>query len=159
MPDSSGGVGLSPITAGRRDGGVWLRRAGSGVAWRRCHLVCHWLQDLRRLWRPVADESLVEGKVGEWSVLGQAVGACCRRCSGVFCRPRVICPELSGQRICGQFTLRTAVPDTRRRLAAASGTEVQSADASNYTRIRCTSPRHGAHVHESDTGCGRRARS
>src|ERR1019366_5564254 len=68
-------------------------------------------------------------------------------------------PELSGQRIFGQFTLRTAVPGIRCGLAAGSGTEVRSADVENCTRIRCTSQRRGALVHESDTGCGKRTRS
>jgi hypothetical protein len=44
MPVSSDGIALGPITAGQSDISVWLRRAVSGVAWSRCHLVCHWLQ-------------------------------------------------------------------------------------------------------------------
>ena len=44
MPVSSDGIGLSLITAGHRDLGVWVRRAVSAVAWSRCHLLCHWLQ-------------------------------------------------------------------------------------------------------------------
>jgi len=46
MPAASDGVVLSLVTAGWEKIGVWMRRAPSGVAWRRCHLVCHWLQDL-----------------------------------------------------------------------------------------------------------------
>ena len=37
----------------------------------------------------VADEALVEGQVGEWPVLGQAVGAFCRRCCAVICPAHV----------------------------------------------------------------------
>ena len=44
MPVSSYDVTSSLITVGHRDTGVWLRRAVSAVAWRCCHLVCHWLQ-------------------------------------------------------------------------------------------------------------------
>ncbi len=44
MPDSSDGIGLGRVTAGRRDGGVWLRRAASGRAWGCCHLISHWLR-------------------------------------------------------------------------------------------------------------------
>jgi hypothetical protein len=42
MPVSSNAVGLGRITAGRRSCGVCLHRAASAVAWRRCHLICHW---------------------------------------------------------------------------------------------------------------------
>ena len=45
MSASSDAVASSLITAVQRDIGVWVRRAVSAVAWRRCHLVCHWLQD------------------------------------------------------------------------------------------------------------------
>ena len=44
MPVLSDAVASSLITADERDLGVWLRRAVSVIAWRRCHLVCHWLQ-------------------------------------------------------------------------------------------------------------------
>ncbi len=43
---SSDGIALGRITAGQTDIGVWVRRAVSAVAWGRCHLICHWLQDL-----------------------------------------------------------------------------------------------------------------
>ncbi len=42
MPVSSDDVPSGRITAGQKDIGVWVRRAPSGVAWGRCHLVCHW---------------------------------------------------------------------------------------------------------------------
>ena len=45
MPVSSCAIGLCPITAVQRLTSVWVRRAVSAVAWRRCRLVCHWLQD------------------------------------------------------------------------------------------------------------------
>lgn len=46
MPESSDGVALSLITAGRVDIGVWMRRAASAVARVGCHFVCRWLQGL-----------------------------------------------------------------------------------------------------------------
>jgi hypothetical protein len=48
MPVPSVSVASSLIAAVQRDLSVWVRRAASGVAWRRCHLVCHWLPDLTR---------------------------------------------------------------------------------------------------------------
>ena len=42
MPVPSDTVASSLITAVQRDLGVWVRRAVSAVAWRRCHLLCHW---------------------------------------------------------------------------------------------------------------------
>jgi len=45
MPAPSDGVGLSRIAAVQEDTGVWGRRALSVIAWSRCHLVCHWLQE------------------------------------------------------------------------------------------------------------------
>src|SRR5882724_2676054 len=33
--------------AGRRNTCVWVCRAVSAAAWGRCHLVCHWLQDIK----------------------------------------------------------------------------------------------------------------
>ena len=71
----------------------------------------------------------------------------------------LICPEFSGQRICGYFTLRTAVPSIPRGLAAVSGTEARSACALSCTRIRCTSQCPGARARGLDTGYGEHARS
>jgi len=45
-------IGLGRITADRRKYRVWARRAPSGAARRRCHLICHWLQDLCSNWSP-----------------------------------------------------------------------------------------------------------
>ena len=46
---SSDGIALGRITAGQRNLGVWVRRAVSVVAWRRCHLDCHWLSGYRKV--------------------------------------------------------------------------------------------------------------
>ena len=42
MLDSSDGVALGRIVAGRRECGVWVRRTPSADARRRYHLACHW---------------------------------------------------------------------------------------------------------------------
>src|ERR1039457_761548 len=55
--------------------------------------------------------------------------------------------------------LRAAGQDTRRRPAAESCTEVQSADAENCTGTQCTGQRHGMRAHGSDTEYGGLARS
>ena len=46
MPDLSAAIALSRIIAVQRDTGVRVCRGGSVVAWSRCHLLGHWLQDL-----------------------------------------------------------------------------------------------------------------
>jgi len=58
MPVPSDGVALGRITAGRKDWRVWVRRAPSAIAWGRCDLLRHLLQDPpslgmhdRRHWR------------------------------------------------------------------------------------------------------------
>jgi len=45
MAVASDGVALGRLAAGQIGIVVWVRRAASAVAWQRCHLVCHWLQD------------------------------------------------------------------------------------------------------------------
>ncbi len=52
MPVSSDGVALGRLTAGQIDIGVWVRRAASAFAWRRCHLLCHWARVPPRGARP-----------------------------------------------------------------------------------------------------------
>ena len=44
MKVSSDAIALGRVTAGRRNCGVRARRTSSAVAWRRCHLLCHWIQ-------------------------------------------------------------------------------------------------------------------
>jgi hypothetical protein len=43
MAISSDMVAQGRVTAGRRGSAVMARRVGAGDAWRRCHLVSHWL--------------------------------------------------------------------------------------------------------------------
>jgi hypothetical protein len=47
MPVSSDAIALSRFTAGRRNACVWVCRAVSAVAWRRCHLLCRRPQDIK----------------------------------------------------------------------------------------------------------------
>ena len=46
-PVSSDAIALGRLAAGRRNICVWVCRAVSDAASRRCHLVCHWLQDIK----------------------------------------------------------------------------------------------------------------
>jgi hypothetical protein len=59
MPVPSDGIAVGRITAGRNSCGVWVRRAPSATAWRRCHLVCHWSTRTRRALLKLADRGPV----------------------------------------------------------------------------------------------------
>jgi hypothetical protein len=90
MPVSSDGVALGRITAGQRDSGVWARRALSAVAWRRCHLVCHWCRRLR----PRPELAVTEFRLG----LPKA-------------RQRVRMPPLAKSQSARQLAVKLAVED------------------------------------------------
>jgi len=81
--------------------GVWARRAPSGAAWRRCHLICHWLQDLCSNWSPAGPNPIDDETYGlradgrpsatattasRWPVRSQRVQPGRRRCPAV-CGP------------------------------------------------------------------------
>src|SRR5258708_26992582 len=84
-----------------------------------------------------AEDAVQETLVRAWRSLDRLDEDRAPLRSWLYTIASMICPELSGQRIGGQFTLRTAVPGIPRGPAVGSGTEGRSACASNCTRIRC----------------------
>src|SRR5271169_1760136 len=122
MPVSSDAVASSLITAVQRDLGVWVRRTVSAIAWSRCHLLCHWLQDHPFKWTTVGPGETEFGlAVGAMTGKSGAVTTICERALPLPVKVRPPRWRGCGTPRCGSTVLRPALTGHGRRIPAGFG--------------------------------------